>query len=379
MKKGHKLTAFTISLCFLITCLLPVYANEIEEHQRQLQDVSRQINQNQQIVNQKKQEEKSIMGQINVIEQNIANAENEINSLAERVAILKESIARLEEDIKLSEKKLAEKDALLSERLEYIYIEGNVSYMEVLFSATDVKDFLTRYDMLNMIVEQDIDLIEEVNKNRRDLKMKKSDLEVKEKELITIQASQEAAKEQLDIQKGEKQNVLSGVSTERKALEEALAELERASAQLETMIRQIQGGGSGEVLGTGVYTWPTPSCKSITSPYGMRNHPLLNQRKMHTGIDIGASMSASIVAADSGTVIFAGWMNAYGNTIIVDHGGGMSTLYAHQSRFSVAKGDSVVKGQEIGKVGSTGWSTGPHLHFEVRINGTYTDPNAYVR
>ncbi|NLJ71695.1 MAG: peptidoglycan DD-metalloendopeptidase family protein [Syntrophomonadaceae bacterium] len=379
MKKGHKLTAFTISLCFLITCLLPVYANEIEEHQRQLQDVSRQINQNQQIVNQKKQEEKSIMGQINVIEQNIANAENEINSLAERVAILKESIARLEEDIKLSEKKLAEKDALLSERLEYIYIEGNVSYMEVLFSATDVKDFLTRYDMLNMIVEQDIDLIEEVNKNRRDLKMKKSDLEVKEKELITIQASQEAAKEQLDIQKGEKQNVLSGVSTERKALEEALAELERASAQLETMIRQIQGGGSGEVLGTGVYTWPTPSCKSITSPYGMRNHPLLNQRKMHTGIDIGASMSASIVAADSGTVIFAGWMNAYGNTIIVDHGGGMSTLYAHQSRFSVAKGDSVVKGQEIGKVGSTGWSTGPHLHFEVRINGAYTDPNAYVR
>lgn len=376
MRIKHRLTAITIALALLITTILPVYADELEEHQRQLQDVSRQINQSQKVVNQKKQEEKSIMGQINSIEKNISNAEREITSLSERIAILKETIARLEEDIKLSEEELAQKDDLLSERLEYIYKQGNVSYMEVLFSATDIKDFLTRYDMLNMIVEQDIALIEEVNRERNDLKMKKSDLEVKEKELIAIQANQKTAKENLDIQKDEKQKVLSSVSQERKALEEALAELERASAQLEAMIRQIQAGSSGEALGTGVFVRPTPG--NITSPYGMRWHPILKQHKMHTGVDIGASMGTSIVAADSGTVIFAGWMNGYGNTTVIDHGGGISTLYAHQSKFTVGKGATVNKGQEIGKVGSTGWSTGPHLHFEVRINGVHTNPMAYI-
>ncbi len=378
MRKGHKLTTFMVILTFFITFLFPVYADELEEHQRQLQDVSRQINQNKKVVDQKKQEERSIMGQIKAIEEDISSTEKEINSLSERIAFLTDSIARTEEDIKRSEEELAEKDALLSERLEYIYKQGNVSYMEVLFSATDIKDFLTRYDMLNLIVEQDIELIEEVNKERNELEMKKSDLEVKEKELKAIQAEQRLAKEQLDSQKEDKQSVLSTVASERKAYEQALAELERTSAQIETMIRQIQAASGETVLGTGVFTWPTPGHTSITSPYGMRHHPILQQWRIHTGTDIGAPMSASIVAADSGTVIFVGWMNANGNTTIIDHGGGISTVYAHQSQFLVQKGDAVIKGQEIGKVGSTGWSTGPHLHFEVRVNGVHTDPMAYI-
>ncbi|HZK44566.1 MAG TPA: M23 family metallopeptidase [Syntrophomonadaceae bacterium] len=378
MRKPNRIVYFTITLIFLITCILPVYANEIDEHQRQLQDVGRQINQNEKIVKQKKQEEKTIMGQINSLEQNIFNTEKELDLLAERVAILKENIARTEEEIKVTEEELAKKTDLLSERLVYIFQQGDVSYLEVLLSATDIKDFLTRYDMLNIIVEQDIELIETVNKERNSLKMRKTDLEVKQKELVQIQASQESSREQLDLQKKEKQTILSDVTEERKTFENAIAELERASAQLEVMIRQIQAAGSKEALGTGIFTWPTPGYSAITSPYGMRYHPILKQRKMHTGIDIGAPMSANIVAADSGTVIFAGWMNGYGQTIVIDHGAGISTLYAHQSSFLVGKGTAVSKGQTIGKVGSTGWSTGPHLHFEVRINGSHTSPGAYL-
>lgn len=374
---SKRLISITITLAFFITCILPVYANDLEEHQRQLQDVSRQINKNQELLQQKKKEERSVIGQIEAIERNIANTEKELNSLAERIAILKDSIAKVEEEIEEAEQELAEKEDLLCERLEYIYKQGEVSYLEVLLSATDIKDFLTRYDMLSIIVEQDIELIEGINKQKNDLKMKKSDLEVKEKELVQIQANQESAKKMLDSQKEEKQKILSNVSKERKAYEAAIAELEKASAQLEAMIRQMQSGGTA--TGTGVLTWPTPGFKTITSPYGMRWHPILGQRRMHTGVDIGAPMSASIVAADSGTVIFAGWMSANGNTTVIDHGGGISTVYAHQSKFLVKKGDVVVKGQEIGKVGSTGWSTGPHLHFEVRENGTHTDPMAYIK
>ncbi|NLB87919.1 MAG: peptidoglycan DD-metalloendopeptidase family protein [Syntrophomonadaceae bacterium] len=364
-------------MALFITCVLPVYADELEEHQRQLQDVSRKINQNEQLLKQKKQEEQSIMGQIRTIEQNIANTEKELNSLSERIAILKDSIAKVEEEIAEAEKELAKKNDLLSERLEYIYKQGEVSYLEVLLSATDIKDFLTRYDMLNMIVEQDIELIESINREKNDLKMRKSDLEVKRKELEQIQSNQESAKKLLDSQKEQKQKILADVSKERKAYEAAIAELEKASAQLEAMIRQLQSGGTA--VGTGVLTWPTPGFKTITSPYGMRWHPILQERRMHTGVDIGAPMSASIVAADSGTVIFAGWMSANGNTTVIDHGGGISTVYAHQSKFLVKKGDVVVKGQEIGKVGSTGWSTGPHLHFEVRVNGNHTNPMSYIK
>lgn len=372
-----RLVSIMVMMAFFIAFVLPVYADELEEQQRQLQEVSRKLNQNEQMLKQKKQEEQSLMGQIRKIEQNISDAEKELNSLSERIAILEDSIAKVEEEIEEAEEELAKKNDLLSERLEYIYKQGEVTYLEVLLSATDIKDFLTRYDMLNMIVEQDIELIESINREKNDLQMRKSDLEVKQKELEQVRASQEEAKQLLDTQKDAKQKILATVSQERKAYEAAVAELEKASAQIEAMIRQLQSGGTA--VGTGVLTWPTPGFKTITSPYGMRWHPILQERRMHTGVDIGAPMSASIVAADSGTVIFAGWMSANGNTTVIDHGGGISTVYAHQSKFLVKKGDVVVKGQEIGKVGSTGWSTGPHLHFEVRVNGTHTNPLSYVK
>lgn len=379
MRRLRSGLAVFLSLVLLIGVIFPVYADNIQEQQRKLQDVNRQIDQQRSNVNQAKKKEKTVIGQISGLDQDINKTEAEIKQIDERIAFLEKSIAKTEEDIKVSEEALAEQSDILSERLVFIYEEGgDVSYLEVLLSATDIKEFLTRYDFLNMIVEQDVELIKEINKEKKELALKKCDLEIKQKELMNIQTSQISQKEILDSQKEEKQKLLGNVRQEKKALEQALDELERTSRQLETIIRQYQSGSTGSQVGTGVFTWPTPGYTQRTSPYGMRLHPILGERRMHTGIDIKAPMGATIVAADSGTVMFAGWMSGYGQVIIIDHANGLSTLYAHQSSFLVSKGTNVSKGQAIGKVGSTGWSTGPHLHFEVRINGTPTNPAGYV-
>ena len=380
MRRLQSGVAVCLSLLLLITVIFPVYADNIQEQQRKLQDVNRQIDQQRSSVNQARQKEKTVVGQISSLDKDINKTEGEIKYIDDRITYLEHNIDEIQEEIKASEATLAEQSDILGKRLVFIYEKGgDVSYLEVLLAATDIKDFLTRYDLLNIIVEQDVDLIKSINKEKKELSLKKCDLEIKQQELANIQTDQIGQKEILDSQKGEKEKLLGSVRQERKKLEQALNELEQESRQLEAIIRQYESGNTSSQAGTGTFTWPTPGCAKVTSEYGMRLHPTLGERRLHTGMDIAAPMGATIVAADSGTVIFSGWMSGYGQVIIINHNNGLSTLYAHQSSFLVSKGVNVSKGQAIGKVGSTGWSTGPHLHFEVRVNGTPTNPRAYVK
>lgn len=379
MKNNKRSLAIILSLILMIGFIFPVGADELSEKQQKLQDVSKQINQQQNKLNQAKKQEKTIMGQLQNLEQNIVKTEKEITALGQRMDFLKENIRQTENDIKKLEEKLAIQSDTLGDRLVFIYEKGNVSYLEVLLAATDVRDFLTRLDMLNLIVEQDVNLIESINQQKHELDMKKSSLEINKQELEGAQKSQQNKKQELNYQHGEKQEILDSVQKEKVQYQKALEELERTSQELEAMIRKLQAGSSGVQQGTGTYTWPAPGCKTISSPYGMRYHPILKTRKLHTGVDIAASQGKTIVAADSGTVIYVGWMGGYGQVTVIDHGGGMSTLYAHQSAFLVSEGSKVTKGQAIGKVGSTGWSTGPHLHFEVRVNGSPVNPTGYIQ
>ena len=378
MKRLKKWLSLAVLSTFFLVSILPVYADEIDDARNQLQDVGQKINAQQSKLNSAKKQENTIMGQIQSIEKNIIQKENEIKTLEDKIEYLQTNIAVTEENIELAEADLEEKNQQLSDRLVYIYEKGDLTYLEVLLSATDLKDFLTRYDLLNMIVEQDIALIESINQQKKTLELNKSELEVQKNELLYAQDSEKSKREELSDQKQDKKKILTSVQQEKAQYEKALKELEQTSKELETLIRRIQAGTSGEQQGTGVFTWPAPGYSTITSPYGMRYHPILKYNKKHTGVDIGAPSGANIVAADSGTVIQTGWMGGYGQVVVIDHGGGISTLYAHMSTIIAANGASVTKGETIGKVGSTGWSTGPHLHFEVRINGVDTNPMSYI-
>ncbi|MGE5391356.1 MAG: murein hydrolase activator EnvC family protein [Deltaproteobacteria bacterium] len=380
MKKDKHGIALILAIVFMVGIILPVYGTELDDKQRQLQDVNQQINQQRNKVSNAKKKENNIMGQIQKIDRNIYSTDKEIRQINDRVAYLDTNIDVTKQDIGQLKQDLARQTETMSKRLVFAYEEGSdVSYLEVLLASTDIQDFLTRYDYLASIVDNDASMIEEIDRAKTELDIKQNELESQKNEMEDLQDEQLDKKEELKYDKQQKKEILNSVVKERKAYEAALNELEQASAQLETMIRNIQGGGSSQQLGTGAYTWPCPGHGTITSPFGMRYHPILKTRKMHTGIDISAPSGASIIAADAGSVIYSGWMSGYGQVIVVDHGNKMSTLYAHQSVLLAGKGAAVSKGQIIGKVGSTGFSTGPHLHFEVRVNGSPVDPTGYVR
>jgi murein DD-endopeptidase MepM/ murein hydrolase activator NlpD len=253
--------------------------------------------------------------------------------------------------------------------------------LEVAFQATSVSDFLSRFDMLEELVEQDVELLNEIEAQINEVEEKKAALEKQRNRIKEIKDASENQKRLLAKKQQEKKQWIEKVEQDKKEVEKYLDELERLSAQIAAQIKKIQQerAKNSKNQFNGVFSWPTPGYTSITSEYGYRIHPILKTKRMHTGIDIGAPAGTSIKAVADGTVIFAGWLGAYGNATVIDHGGGISSMYAHQSSILVKENQDVKKGDVIGKVGSTGWSTGPHLHFEVRKDGDPINPWNYLK
>ncbi|MBR5518347.1 MAG: M23 family metallopeptidase, partial [Clostridia bacterium] len=204
----------------------------------------------------------------------------------------------------------------------------------------------------------------------------KAKLETDKLALDDSKSSLLASKAVLDSKMAERDAMIQKIEDSQSALEAQLKEIEAEEAAVRAQIARLANGGT--TYTGGAMLWPTPSCKIITSKYGWRLHPVLGYEKLHTGVDIGAGYNANIIAASSGKVITATYNSAYGNYVVIDHGGGVCTLYAHQSSIAVSVGQTVSAGQVIGYVGSTGYSTGPHLHFEVIINGSTVDPLGYI-
>ena len=193
---------------------------------------------------------------------------------------------------------------------------------------------------------------------------------------MVAEKQQEANKQaSLQASRGEVASLRSQVASDNKALESEIDALNAEADRLVEEIRRLQGD---QAYAGGTFAWPSASSTRVTSEFGMRFHPILKVNKLHTGIDIGAAAGTKVLAANSGTVIKAGWNNSYGNVVMVDHGGGIVTLYAHNSKLLVSEGDVVARGQEIALVGSTGMSTGAHIHFEVRVNGEYQNPRNWL-
>lgn len=278
---------------------------------------------------------------------------------------------------KITNKYNTQKD-LLEKRLVAMYEIKSTSYLDVLLNSKSISEFISNYYIISKIAKADQDLLTSVANIKKNLEAISQTLEKKNKELVENRNKSEKMKISLENMVAIKNTKVIQLSEEEVNLHQQISEYQEQILNIEKEIKLLSIARVGSEYIGGIMDWPVPGYTRITSQFGMRTHPITGIYKLHTGVDIGAPLGADFIATNDGVVIKAGYNVAYGNMVVLDHGGGITTLYAHGSEILVELGQVVTKGTPILKVGSTGYSTGPHAHFEVRVNGEYIEPLDYI-
>ncbi len=370
MKKRHgEKRIFSILLAFVMVFSLMTfsYGSSLED---ELDDVNNQIDAKQDLINTNNEKISELSMEIAALENRINDAQIKIDKLTDSI---NETKAKIVEKIAELEKKEAEvktQDENLNARLRAMYKKGNSGMLSVILNSTSITELLTNLELSKRIYAADSDLLYKLKVEYDVIYRAKVELSELKETLELQQADLETTKAALAYDQqvaAEKRAAAQADNREIKAQMDALQA--RADALVEE-IRRLQG--DGDYTGGGM-CWPSEVSTRITSPFGTRY--IFGGYSFHSGIDIGAWWGSNILAANSGVVLWVGWdPNGYGNYVMIDHGGGVVTLYAHASQILVSVGQYVGRGQVIGKVGSTGLSTGAHIHFEIRVNGSYQDP-----
>ena len=379
-----KLAALAVVL-LLAPCFFT--AAEDEDLQGQLTDVQTQMEQQQQ----KKGEAEATIGNVferlRVIQESLDAAMKEYKDITAQIMETEKKIAVTQAQLDKVQKQLESRQGILSRRIRDIYMHGQLNYLDVVIGAKDFNDFANRVELLRRIISADMELIATIKDEQNQVAAAKAILEEERARQAQLQAQSAAKKEEIEKHKAEQQVLLAKAQNDKATAEAALAELQASSNAITAKLRQraaerAAAAGSGgaasyqPVSGSGVFMWPVSG--PITSPFGYREHPIFGRQILHSGIDIGVDEGTPVAAADSGVVVDADWLGGYGYAVIIDHGNGLSTVYGHNSSLLVSAGQSVSKGQIIAYSGSTGNSTGPHCHFEVRSGGEPVDPMGYL-
>ena len=323
-----------------------------------------------------KSEKKSIESEIQILDGELRVLTLETEKQEVQKQELNMRIAESEQKIVELTDEIDKNNELLEQRLRAMYMNGTGGYLEVILNAENLIDALTRMDLIQLIVKSDVELLKTINEQKTEVEELKVAQEIRRHELTAVINDLNAKQDEVLIASRSKENYMSSLQNNIEEIQRQEAAMEKQSKQIEKDILAAQR--AGEYVG-GELAWPVPGHYRITSPYGGRIHPITGVWSTHGGTDIAAPNGTSIVASNDGVVIYAGYHYSYGNYIIVDHNGGIATLYAHCSKLLASNGQAVSKGETIALIGSTGESTGNHIHFEVRVNGVRKNPMGYLK
>ncbi len=399
MKIRSKLMA-SIVLCSLLLASIGVLADtSVDDLESQKSEVQDKISETQDDLDGVKEEKAATMADLDALEAQISTLEAEITQLNADLVQAQADLELQEKELKALEEKLAESQASMQERVKSIYINGDISYLEVIFNASSIDEFLSNFVFFEKIVEQDKGIIATIEENKRLANEKMEELQATKSKIEGLKSNKEAQETEYATQEQEKNEMVAALQEDEASLEQMISEFQQESSSIESEIKALyaqqeaaknesnssSSGGSDSsddsgssytsptYTGNGQFGWPLSVRGTISSPYGYRGS------EFHTGVDLAAPYGTPVLAAESGTVILVKYLTtSYGHYVVIDHGGSYTTLYAHMSTINVSVGDTVSRGQQIGAVGSTGRSTGNHLHFEVRINGAHTNPLSYI-
>lgn len=380
MLKG-KLMALALAAGLAVLPLFAAFgfASEADDKRAELNEVQSQM--------QKMQERKEKARQkAEAASVGLEEIQTSLNELQYQARELQAKSDALQGKIDDNQAKLAKKKAeveqrkkIYSKRLRQIYINGQINYLDVLLGAKDFGDFSSRMYLLQKIISSDIAMLEQLQKDEAEIKSRQEQLDYQMKEIKTTQVALEAKRARAKRLKEQRSYMLYKAQEEEQQSQSEYDRLLAISENITAMLRNMESGGGGARSGgggTGHFMWP---CRgTITSYFGWRTHPVFGTTKYHSGMDIGVDYGTPIYAADSGTVIYSGWLGGYGYAVMIDHGSGLVTLYGHNQALNVYEGQYVSKGTCIAYAGSTGYSTGPHCHFEVRLHGEVTEPLNYL-
>lgn len=397
MKKSTYMASF-LALSILLggqAIHMPAYADDLDD---QVQDLQGQIDSSRLEQENWQQVIEDVSAKLKQIQADLDAANARLQSIQTKQAEINAQIAQTQNEIVKMEAYLKTRQDVLNRRVRAIYMHGQLNYLEVILGANSFSDFANRVELLKRVIRSDYNLILEIQKQKAAIEAKKAQLEEDKRQLDALAAEAEKTRQEIAKKKAEQQKVLDAAKSNKAAAAQmeqdlnaqlasvrnliqqrlAAAEAARQAAQQQAASDDEGGGGSDDnyVQGTGAMGWPCSG--PITSPFGYRTHPIFGTTIIHAGIDIGVDYGTPIHAADSGVVVYSGWISGYGNAVIIDHGGGISTLYGHNQSLAVSEGQSVSKGSVIAYAGSTGNSTGPHCHFEVDVNGSPVNPMGYL-
>ena len=321
----------------------------------------------------------------------------ELDEAADEYYLISDELDRTREELEQTKIDLADAEArydtqyaAMKDRIRFMYESGDIGYLEILFESQDFADFLNRVEYVNRIVGYDQSLVARLLETEQQIAANLEAIRVKEIEVSALTVQCETRMHSLeDAMEVKDSRVQELTEDERNALQ-ILSDFEAANAKVKKQIEDIEAENARKAAAAaaaakantssfnGKFTWPVQGHSRVSSGYGWRTSPISGKREYHTGIDIPAPTGTDISAAEAGRVITSGWMNGYGYTVVIDHGGGVTTLYGHASKLLVSVGQEVSRGQTIARVGSTGWSTGPHLHFQVMERGGHVTPKGYL-
>ncbi|MDB9528120.1 peptidoglycan DD-metalloendopeptidase family protein [Oscillatoria sp. CS-180] len=377
--------AIAIVLCHAVIANTPVnaavgrsqlVAQSLEELQQQKKTVDQQRESLQQQTEQLERQTNQAEQDLGSLQQSIADTSRQIADTEFRLAKAEQELALLEADLLKAEAAYEEVRRAAVGRLQFLQRQQGSEGWAVLLQSENFNEFLERRYQLRRVYAADRGVLADLKTKADEIKAQREIVEEQKTRVALLRQELLAKKQQDEAEATLQKQLIDRLQNDQAALKAAQTQLVRDSEEIANLIRQRVAASSGAVRGTGVFVFPVNG--RITSGFGYRRHPILGTSRLHAGVDFGAPQGTTIYAADSGRVIYAGWRGGYGRTVIVDHGGGITTLYAHSSRLFVSVGQSVSQGQAIAAVGSTGLSTGPHLHFEVRQNGTPVNPMGYL-